>query len=198
MKTIITWLYHSFRLFTILITFNTWIGYNGINIIYINTKQDKGYENEKKTDFHCNGGCYGGRKYSGGRRTAWWFRQSVSPFPEPHGSAAMWSTHTPTAFRKRFSALKADWKIESWNPQTYQRGRNLSEWKFLYSPGDNVSHGIRWGLVCLQSLSRSGIHCGNTDHRSLTSFFRSLVVNFTWRGPFLTPFCYLLSLLDTN
>lgn len=88
MEIIITWLYHSFRLFTILIAFNTWIGYNGINIIYINTKQDKGYENEKKTDLHCNGGCYGGWKYSGGRRTAWWLQQSVSPFPEPHGSAA--------------------------------------------------------------------------------------------------------------
>ena len=65
--------------------------------------------------------------------------------------------------------------LESWNPQTYQRDWNLSEWKFLCSSGDNVSHGIRRGLVCFQSLHKPWIHCGHTDHRSLTSFFRSLL-----------------------
>ena len=46
----------------------------------------------------------------------------------------------------------------------------------------NISHGIRRGLVCFQILHKPWIHCGHTDHRSLTSFFRSLFANFTWRG----------------
>ena len=33
-------------------------------------------------------------------------------------------------------------------------------------------HGIRWGLVCLQSLSKPGIHCGNSARCCLTSFFQ--------------------------
>ena len=59
--------------------------------------------------------------------------------------------YIPHAGRAKNLIFQHDWKIESWNPQTYQRGWNLSEWKFLCSPGDNVSHGIRRGLVYFQS-----------------------------------------------
>ena len=50
--------------------------------------------------------------------------------------------YIPHAGRAKNLIFQHDWKIESWNPETYQRDWNLSGWKFLCSPGDNVSHGI--------------------------------------------------------
>ena len=104
------------------------------------------------------------------RNSGWLLRLS-----SPESAHMMWPSPMPSAFQKRFIVLKTDWNI-LWLfifPMLDAR-------KITCSPGDSVSHGIRRGLFCFQSLHKPWILCGHTDHRSLTSFFRS-------------PFCELYS-----